>query len=305
MVDVGGKAITAREAIAEARVSLGRQAFVAVRDATVAKGDVLGTARIAGILAAKRCAELIPLCHSLPLSFAGVEFVLEPETASIRIRASCRTDHRTGVEMEAMTAASVAALTLYDMCKGVDKGIIVESVRLVYKSGGKSGTWRCDEAQDLPPRPIGDPALPHGDGSPTAFTEAVGSAPRGANAAMEAATGVGVNTPVAAPGAGARLGAGDDPRGADPAAAAVTPPGVRVPLAYFAQVAELAGRRADVYDGELPVRGRQLLAWLERRHPALAPAGRLQLAINQQHARADDWIRPGDEVAVFEPVTGG
>ncbi|MGE4338910.1 MAG: MoaD/ThiS family protein [Pigmentiphaga sp.] len=92
---------------------------------------------------------------------------------------------------------------------------------------------------------------------------------------------------------------------ADLAAAPATRPAPQVALVYFAQVAELAGRRDDIYDGELPVQGSQLLAWLERRHPALAPASRLQLAINQQHARADAWVRPGDEVAVFEPVTGG
>ena len=109
-----------------------------------AKGDVLNTARVAGILAAKRCAELIPLCHSLPLSFAGIDFELNEENHSITVRSICRTDAKTGVEMEAMTACSVAALTIYDMCKAADKGIIIEQVKLKHKSGGKSGEWHSD-----------------------------------------------------------------------------------------------------------------------------------------------------------------
>ncbi len=108
------------------------------------KGEVLNTARVAGMLAAKRCADLIPLCHSLPLSFVGVDFALDDAAHSIDIRATCRTDFRTGVEMEAMTACSVAALTVYDMCKAADKGIVIEQIRLEYKSGGKSGEWRAD-----------------------------------------------------------------------------------------------------------------------------------------------------------------
>jgi cyclic pyranopterin phosphate synthase len=106
------------------------------------KGEVLNTARVAGVLAAKRCAELIPLCHSLPLSFAGVEFFLSDADHAITIKATCRTDYKTGVEMEAMTACSIAALTIYDMCKAADKGIVLETIRLDYKSGGKSGEWR-------------------------------------------------------------------------------------------------------------------------------------------------------------------
>src|SRR5690606_14473195 len=109
-----------------------------------AKGNVLNTARIAGGLAAKRCADLIPLCHSLPLSFVGVDFELDDSSHSITVRATCQTDYKTGVEMEAMTACSVAALTVYDMCKAADKGIVLENIRLRYKSGGKSGEWRND-----------------------------------------------------------------------------------------------------------------------------------------------------------------
>lgn len=105
---------------------------------------MLNTARVAGVLGAKRCADLIPLCHSLPLSFVGVDFELSDADCAVDITSTCRTEYKTGVEMEAMTACSVAALTVYDMCKAADKGILIEQVRLVYKAGGKSGVWRND-----------------------------------------------------------------------------------------------------------------------------------------------------------------
>lgn len=144
MVDVSSKAATARVAVANARIRMGAHAYKLLHAADNAKGDVLNTARIAGVLAAKRCAELIPLCHSLPLSFVGIEFIPNPADTSIDIVATCRTDYKTGVEMEAMTACSVAALTIYDMCKAADKGIIIEQVKLRFKSGGKSGDWHND-----------------------------------------------------------------------------------------------------------------------------------------------------------------
>jgi len=144
MIDVGAKAATARSAIAEGRVRLSPHAWTLLSAQANAKGEVLNTARIAGILAAKRCAELIPLCHSLPLSFVGVDFSADDASHTLTIRSTCRTSHQTGVEMEAMTACSVAALTVYDMCKAADKGIVIDQVRLIYKSGGKSGEWRND-----------------------------------------------------------------------------------------------------------------------------------------------------------------
>lgn len=144
MVDVGDKSPTRRCAVAQGRVRMGAAAYRLLAAHENGKGEVLNTARVAGILAAKRCAELIPLCHSLPLSFAGIEFSLDDAQCCIDIRATCRTDHTTGVEMEAMTACSVAALTIYDMCKAADKGIVIETVRLGYKSGGKSGEWRLN-----------------------------------------------------------------------------------------------------------------------------------------------------------------
>ncbi len=144
MVDVGAKASTDRTAVAEGRVRLNAHAWGLLSAQANAKGEVLNTARIAGILAAKRCAELIPLCHSLPLSFVGVDFSADDASRTLTIRATSRTHHQTGVEMEAMMACSVAALTVYDMCKAADKGIIIEQVRLLSKTGGKSGDWRND-----------------------------------------------------------------------------------------------------------------------------------------------------------------
>ncbi|ALM84765.1 cyclic pyranopterin monophosphate synthase MoaC [Bordetella sp. N] len=143
MVDVGDKSSTARVAIAAARVRLNATAYGLLTQPGRGKGEVLNTARVAGMLAAKRCADLIPLCHSLPLSFVGVDFALDDASHTVEVRATCRTDFKTGVEMEAMTACSVAALTIYDMCKAADKGIVIEQVRLEYKAGGKSGEWRA------------------------------------------------------------------------------------------------------------------------------------------------------------------
>lgn len=141
MVDVSDKASTLRTAIAEGRVRMSPAAYKLLTAQDNAKGEVLNTARVAGVLAAKRCAELIPLCHSLPLSFVGVEFLTDDASHTITVRATCTTDYKTGVEMEAMTVRSVAALTIYDMCKAADKGIVLEEIRLKHKTGGKSGDW--------------------------------------------------------------------------------------------------------------------------------------------------------------------
>jgi cyclic pyranopterin phosphate synthase len=146
MVDVSGKAVTHREALARARVRMRPGTLALIREGGVAKGDVLAVARVAGIQAAKRTGELIPLCHPLPLSAVTVDFDADEAAGVLTIDVRASTDARTGVEMEAMTAASVAALTVYDMCKAAEKGIVVESVMLVEKTGGKSGTWRRDDA---------------------------------------------------------------------------------------------------------------------------------------------------------------
>ena len=139
MVDVGDKAATRRVAIAEARVKLGTAAREEMVSAAANKGDVMAAARLAGIMAAKRTSDLIPLCHPLALSHVSVE--LQPTASGVTITSRAETTGPTGVEMEAMTAASVAALTLYDMLKAVERGIVIEAVRLLEKSGGRSGTW--------------------------------------------------------------------------------------------------------------------------------------------------------------------
>ena len=145
MVDVSAKPETDRIAVAEARVTMATDTLGMIRDGTAAKGDVLAVARLAGIMAAKQTAALIPLCHPLPLTSVELDLMCEDARSAVRIRATARTAGRTGVEMEAMTAAAVAGLTIYDMCKAVDRGMIVDGVRLIHKSGGKSGTWTAPE----------------------------------------------------------------------------------------------------------------------------------------------------------------
>jgi cyclic pyranopterin phosphate synthase len=142
MVDVGSKDVTDRRAVARAAVRMSAETLDAVRRGDAPKGDVIGTARIAGIQAAKRTAELVPLCHPLPLSY--VDVAVELRETTVVLTAEARTSAQTGVEMEAMTGAAVAALTVYDMVKGLERGVTIEAVELVEKSGGRSGDWRRD-----------------------------------------------------------------------------------------------------------------------------------------------------------------
>jgi cyclic pyranopterin phosphate synthase len=144
MVDVGEKPVSERRAVAQAVVRVSPSTAKSVLAGDAPKGDVLGVARIAGIQAAKRTAELIPLCHPLPLSFVGVEAEIDADAGAIRLIAEARTTGQTGVEMEAMTAASVAALTVYDMVKGIERGAEIGQVVLLEKSGGRSGHWTRD-----------------------------------------------------------------------------------------------------------------------------------------------------------------
>ncbi|WP_326524089.1 cyclic pyranopterin monophosphate synthase MoaC [Sphingomonas sp.] len=144
MVDVGGKPVTQRRAVARGRIAMSAAALAAIRDGAVAKGDVLATARIAGIMAAKRTADLIPLCHPLPLGSVTIDLVLDD--SGLTATATATTDAKTGVEMEALTAASVALLTVYDMAKAIDKAMVIHDIRLIEKTGGKSGDWRADVA---------------------------------------------------------------------------------------------------------------------------------------------------------------
>ena len=139
MVDVSGKADTVRTAVAQSQVELTAAIVTAITDDNLPKGDLFATARIVGIQGAKKCSDLIPLCHPLPLSKITVDIVLQGNL--LVITALCKTTGKTGVEMEALTAASVAALTVYDMCKCLDKGMIIRETKLLEKSGGKSGDW--------------------------------------------------------------------------------------------------------------------------------------------------------------------
>jgi cyclic pyranopterin phosphate synthase len=142
MVDVSAKSITVRTATAKARVAMQPQTAATIAAGTAKKGDVLGVARLAGIMAAKRTADLIPLCHPLPIDAVSVDLLAG--TDSVEITATVRTTGRTGVEMEALTAACVAALTVYDMCKSIDRAMRIESIRVVHKDGGKSGEFTQD-----------------------------------------------------------------------------------------------------------------------------------------------------------------
>ncbi len=142
MVDVGGKPATQRRAVASGVITMTAEALTAIRDGNAPKGDVLSAARIAGIMAAKRTGELIPLCHPLGLEAANIDFTFEG--SAIRATATASLTGRTGVEMEAMVAVSVALLTIYDMAKAIDKGMVIGEVRLIAKTGGKSGDWSAD-----------------------------------------------------------------------------------------------------------------------------------------------------------------
>ncbi len=146
MVDVGGKEITEREAVASGRIKMSRECYEAVKNRTAKKGDVLTVAQVAGIMGTKKTPELIPLCHLLNLTKAGVEWVMHPDSLEIEAVCTVRTAGRTGVEMEALTGVSVALLTVYDMCKAIDKGMEIAGICLEKKSGGKSGAYlRCGE----------------------------------------------------------------------------------------------------------------------------------------------------------------
>jgi cyclic pyranopterin phosphate synthase len=143
MVDVGAKPATDREAIARGSIAIAAPALAAIRDGRIKKGDPLQTARLAGIMAAKRTADLVPLCHPLPLT--GIDVTLEPTTTGYDIEARVRTRAQTGVEMEALTAVSIAALTIYDMVKAIDRTMVISGIRLIEKRGGRSGTYRSPE----------------------------------------------------------------------------------------------------------------------------------------------------------------
>ena len=149
MVDISKKAETAREAIAEGRISMNQECFDQLKAGSMGKGDVLGVSRIAGIMGAKKTSELIPLCHLLNLTKTEIDFELEDETCSVRTICTVRTTGKTGVEMEALTGVQIALLTIYDMCKAVDKGMEMNGIHLCQKSGGKSGIYIRKAKQEV------------------------------------------------------------------------------------------------------------------------------------------------------------
>ncbi len=144
MVDVSAKPVTDRVAVAEGLVRMTAETLALIVEGRAKKGDVLGVARLAGIMAAKRTADLIPLCHPLPVTKVAVELVADPALPGVRIEATVKTSGQTGVEMEALTAVSVAALTVYDMVKAVEKGVVIDGIRLILKDGGKSGLYEAE-----------------------------------------------------------------------------------------------------------------------------------------------------------------
>jgi cyclic pyranopterin phosphate synthase len=145
MVDVSGKPLTTRVAVAIGKVSMQAETLKLIMDGGHAKGDVFATARIAGIQAAKKCSDLIPLCHPLALSKVEIELTPKPELNCVDIQALCKLDGKTGVEMEALTAVSITALTIYDMCKAVDKNMQIHEIQVIEKQGGKSGDWKIEK----------------------------------------------------------------------------------------------------------------------------------------------------------------
>lgn len=144
MVDVGEKDITSRVAVAKGCIHVSSQVMEQIQQGSAKKGDVLGVARVAGIMAAKRTSELIPLCHLLQLTYCGVEFTLSPETNTIEACCTVKTTGKTGVEMEALTGVQIALLTIYDMCKGVDRSMWMDNIRLCHKDGGQTGVYHHD-----------------------------------------------------------------------------------------------------------------------------------------------------------------
>ncbi|MGR9074301.1 MAG: cyclic pyranopterin monophosphate synthase MoaC [Gammaproteobacteria bacterium] len=143
MVDVGDKPVTQRKAVAEGYIEMRDETLNIIAEGGHKKGDVLGIARIAGIMASKKTSDLIPLCHPLPITHVDIEFLLDFDNSRIRCRTTVKTGGQTGVEMEALNATQIALLTIYDMCKAVDRGMTIQSVRLLEKEGGKSGRWRA------------------------------------------------------------------------------------------------------------------------------------------------------------------
>jgi len=268
MVDVADKPVSRREATASGRIRMLPETLALLAEGGLPKGDVLATARIAGIQAAKRTHDLIPLCHALALSKVAIDFTLNEAESCVEVSATCRLNGRTGVEMEALTAVSVACLTLYDMCKAVDKGMEIDAIRLDTKTGGKSGDYRRGQALD------------EGAGEGAVVTGAEGPIVTGEGHSGQVA--LGSRCDIAAPCIRVkclaelreRLGVGE----------------ISVPLTDLPR-ADVAGLKAA-------------LTTLDARFAGLNE-GRVLCAVNQVMAGDDTPLTDEDEVAFFPPVTGG
>ena len=274
MVDVADKQETRREARASARVSMLPATLALLAEGGLPKGDVLATARIAGIQAAKRTHELIPLCHALMLSKVTVDFTLDSANSCVEIQVLCRLNGRTGVEMEALTAASVAALTLYDMCKAVDKGIVIGDIQLETKTGGKSGDWQ---------RPEEAAAVEQTSSEPNRTEPSRTEPSRAARAEPIEATA----------GQAAPAARGD----------------ATVRVLFLAELRERLD--LDSLALNLTTLSQATVGGLKRtlalRDPQLEALNdtRVLCAVNQDMVRDDHPLNAGDEVAFFPPVTGG
>lgn len=273
MVDVADKQETRREARASARVSMLPATLALLAEGGLPKGDVLATARIAGIQAAKRTHELIPLCHALMLSKVTVDFTLDELNSCVNVQVFCRLNGRTGVEMEALTAASVASLTLYDMCKAVDKGIVIGDIQLETKTGGKSGDWQRDSAPATSASAVPDEPVSAAASTQSITAAPVGSAPTMAATASNAAE------------------------------------GETIRVLFLAELRERLDLESLVLNPDTltdaTVGG--LKRTLSLRDPQLEALNdtRVLCAVNQDMVRDDHPLRAGDEVAFFPPVTGG
>lgn len=274
MVDVADKQETRREARASARVSMLPATLALLAEGGLPKGDVLATARIAGIQAAKRTHELIPLCHALMLSKVTVDFTLDSANSCVEIQVLCRLNGRTGVEMEALTAASVAALTLYDMCKAVDKGIVIGDIQLETKTGGKSGDWQRPEEAAAVEQTSVEPSW--SEPSRTEPSRAATAEPIEATAGQAAPAARGDAT---------------------------------VRVLFLAELRERLD--LDSLALNLTTLSQATVGGLKRtlalRDPQLEALNdtRVLCAVNQDMVRDDHPLNAGDEVAFFPPVTGG
>lgn len=283
MVDVADKQETRREARASARVSMLPATLALLAEGGLPKGDVLATARIAGIQAAKRTHELIPLCHALMLSKVTVDFTLDEVSSCVNVQVFCRLNGRTGVEMEALTAASVASLTLYDMCKAVDKGIVIGDIQLETKTGGKSGDWQRDNA-------------------PTASADVASTGAALADSLSMAASSSVTNSSEASP-------AFASPSGVSAATARTDSESKTLRVLFLAELRERLDLESLVLNPETLTEATVggLKRTLALRDPQLEALNdtRVLCAVNQDMVRDDHPLRAGDEVAFFPPVTGG